>query len=100
MTATTSQIRFAVPDSGVARALPYRRRRITRELGRALERLDHAIEYLTDEHIHQGGSRAVSTDHADAVQVLLTLRKQVYLDAPEVGSLSERCRTFLAQLLA
>jgi hypothetical protein len=100
MTAATSPIRFAVPDSEVARPLPPRRRRITPEGGRALEKLSHAIEYLTDEYIHQGGSRGVSQDYDCAVQLLLTLRKQVYLDAPEVGSLRERCRTFLAQLLA
>jgi hypothetical protein len=100
MTATTSQARFAVPDSEVARALPYRRRRITRELGRALERLDHAIEYLTDEYVHQCGSKAVLTDQVSAVLLLMTLRKLVYMDAPEVRSLGERCKTFLAQLLA
>jgi hypothetical protein len=100
MTATTSPIRFAVPDSEAARALPQRRRRIAPDVGRALEKLSHAIEYLTDEHIYQGGWRAGSRDYDCAVQLLLTLRKQVYLDAPEVGSLSERCRTFLAQLLA
>ena len=100
MTATTTSFRFAVSDSKVAKALPHRRRRITPEVGRALERLNHAIEYLTDEHVHQGGSRTDSNDHACTVQLLKSLRKQVYLDAPEVLSLSERCKTLLTQLFA
>jgi hypothetical protein len=98
MTATTTSFRFAVSDSEVARALPHRRRRMTPEVGRALEKLDHAIEYLTDEHIHRGGSRTDSNEHACTELLLKSLRKQVYLDAPEVLSLSERSKTFLMQL--
>jgi hypothetical protein len=100
MTATTSSLRFAVPDSEVAKALPPRRRRITPEVGRALERLNHAIDYLTDEHLHRGRPKAASHDHACTVQLLMNLRKQVYLEAPEAQPLSARCRSFLAQLLA
>jgi hypothetical protein len=99
MTATTS-FRFAVSDSEVAKALPHRRRRMTPEVGRAIEKLNHAIEYLTDEYIHQGGSMADSNEHACTVQLLKSLRKQVYLDAPEVLSLSERSKTFLTRLFA
>jgi hypothetical protein len=99
MTATTSPIPFAVSNE-VARALPHRRRRITPEVGRALEKLNHAIEYLTDEYAYQGGSRADSNDHACAVQLLMSLRTQVYLDAPEAHSIGVRCKSFLTQLFA
>jgi hypothetical protein len=100
MTATTTSFRFAVPDAEIAKALPHKRRRITPEVGRALEKLNHSIEYLTDEYIHRGGSKADSTDHACTVQLLKDLRTLVYLDAPEVLPLGDRCKTFLTQLFA
>jgi hypothetical protein len=100
MTATTSSIRFAVSDSEVAKALPHRRRRVTPEVGRALEKLNHAIEYLTDEHVYSRCSKADSNDHACTVQLLMGLRNRVFLEAPEVYSLRERCKSFLTHLLA
>ncbi|UWZ82856.1 hypothetical protein [Occallatibacter riparius] len=100
MTATTTRFRFAVSEVEVATDLPRRRRRITPELGRALEKLNHAIEYLTDEYIHQGSSITELNDHACTVDLLKTLRKQIYLDAPEVLPFAQRCKTFLTQLFA
>jgi hypothetical protein len=99
MTATTASMPFAVSNSEVAKALPHRRRLITPEVGRALERLNHAIEYLTDEYVHQGGSKALN-DHLCTVQLLMDVRKQVYVDAPEAHSMGARCKYFLARLFA
>jgi hypothetical protein len=100
MTATTASIPFAVSNSEVAKALPHQRRLITPEVGRALEKLNHAIEYLTDEYVHQGGSKAYLNDHLCTVQLLMDIRKRVYTDAPEAHSMSARCRSLLAQLFA
>jgi len=69
-----------------------RRRRIGPEAGHALEILGHAIEYLTDEFIHQavsgaaseGGSFSADNSQLQAVQLLMALNRQVYFECPEV----------------
>lgn len=72
-----------------------RRRHITPQAGRALEILGHAIEYLTDEFVEQGCSLSTDKGQLDAVQLLMTLNRQVYFECPEVPSLAERLRAFL-----
>jgi hypothetical protein len=67
-----------------------RRRRITPEAGHALEILGHAIEYLTDEFVHDGGSFSANDHRIQAVQLLMALNRQVYFECPEVPSLGER----------
>lgn len=69
-----------------------RRRRIDRNAGRALEVLGHAIEYLTDEFVHEGG---LDSGELEAVQILMALNRQVYYECPIVPTLSER---FLSML--
>jgi hypothetical protein len=99
MAATTTSISFAVRNSEVAKALPQQRRRITPEVGRALETLDHAIEYLADEYAVRRGWKADSNDYTCTVHLLIALRTQVYMDAPEDHSIGARCGSFLARLL-
>lgn len=82
-----------------------RRRRITPEAGRALEILAHAIEYLTDEFVHQGPPFAAEPltakpfaakdDQLQAVKMLMALNRQVYFECPEVPTFGERCRALL-----
>jgi hypothetical protein len=101
MIATTTELSFATSDSAVAKGLSvYGRRRITPEVGRALEKLDHAIEYLMDEIFYEGHSRPGSHHRLEAVKVMTALRQQIYVDAPEIQPFGTRCRTFLTQLLA
>jgi hypothetical protein len=71
------------------------RRRITPEAGRALEILGHAIEYLTDEFVHDGGTFSARDERLQAVQLLMSLNRQVYFECPEAHSFAERCRTLL-----
>lgn len=72
-----------------------RRRCITPEAGRALEMLAHAIEYLTDEFVHEGLSYSAQDAQLQAVQLLMAINRQVYSECPEVPTLRERCRALL-----
>ena len=69
------------------------RRRITPEAGFALGVLGHAIEYLTDEYVHEGGllSSAVNPDsHVEALRLLMAANRQVYFACPVTPSLYQR----------
>ena len=72
-----------------------RRRRITPEAGHALEILGHAIEYLTDEFVHEGGALSESDSRIMAVQLLMALNREVYFECPEVPSFADRCQSLL-----
>ncbi len=72
-----------------------RLRHITPQAGRALEILGHAIDYLTDELVHAGGSFCARNAQVEAVQLLMRVNRQIYFECPEVPTLSER---FLALL--
>jgi hypothetical protein len=104
MAATTSAGLFIPVRSGVdsfvpanvtPRVVAKRRRQITREAGHALEILGHAIEYLTDEYIHEGGALSAKDSRIMAVQLLMALNRQVYFECPEVPSFADRCRSIL-----
>lgn len=75
------------------------RRRIDPQAGRALEILGHAIEYLTDEYMHefgQGrGAFSASDGRLQAVQLLMAANRQVYFSCPEVEDLATRCLSIL-----
>ena len=71
------------------------RRKISPEAGRALEILGHAIEYLTDEFVHAGGSFSAHDAQVEAVQLLMALNREVYLNCPQVPSFADRFRTLL-----
>ena len=89
---------FPIPASAPdAAALPVssRRRHITPRAGRALEILGHAIEYLTDEFVHRGGSFTAHDEQVQALQLLMALNRQVYYECPEARTLGERCRALL-----
>jgi hypothetical protein len=72
-----------------------RRRRISPQAGHALEILGHAIDYLTDEYVHNGGTFCAGDPQIQAVQLLMALNRQIYFECPEVPTLKERCRAFL-----
>ena len=68
------------------------RRRISREAGHALEILGHAIEYLADEFVHEGGSLRAGEPRLDAIQLLMALNRQVYFACPVSPGLGSRLR--------
>jgi hypothetical protein len=93
-TTTGFSIPASAPPASAVRQ-PSRRRRITPQAGRALEILGHAIEYLTDEFVHRGGSFTAHDEQVQALQLLMALNRQVYYECPEARTLGERCRALL-----
>jgi hypothetical protein len=96
--ATTTTIGFSVPASVPAVSTAHARsirRRITPQAGYALDKLGHAIEYLTDEYVQMGGPCYANNAQLEAVQLLMALNREVYFECPEVPSLRERCRSLL-----
>ena len=71
------------------------RRQITPQAGKALEKLGHAIEYLTDEFVKSGAYFSADNSQLEAVQVLMALNRRVYFECPEVPTLGERLRHLL-----
>ena len=96
--AATTTTGFPIPACSqavpVARVGSNRRRSITPKAGRALEILAHAIEYLTDEFVHQGIDFSAKNEQLQAVHLLMAVNRQVYFECPEAPTLSERCRAF------
>ncbi|MGB0065408.1 MAG: hypothetical protein WBP85_13250 [Terracidiphilus sp.] len=72
-----------------------RRRRISPEAGRAIEILGHAIEYLTDEFVHAGGSFSGPDPQVEAVELLMSLNRKIYFECPEVTGFADRLRAWV-----
>jgi hypothetical protein len=92
---TDFSISVSGPIATFARTSSNRRRRITPQAGHALEILGHAIEYLTDEFVYRGEEISPRNAQIEAVQLLMSLNRQVYFECPEVPSLAERLRAAL-----
>lgn len=88
MAATVSQ--FAHPWA-VAR-IPSIRRHITPQAGHALEKLGHAIEYLSDEFV---AAPEDSTGRMEAIMLLMSVNRGIYADCPEIPSLGQRLLAWL-----
>jgi hypothetical protein len=73
----------------------HHRRRISPEAGHALEILGHAIEYLADEYVNEGGSFSAHDPRLEAVQLLMARNREIYFACPEVPSISDRLRSWL-----
>jgi hypothetical protein len=93
----TTSYSFPVSASSapVARVRSNRRRRISPQSGRALEILGHAIEYLTDEFIHESLLSSPDHERLAAVQLLMEANRQVYFECPVLPTFAERCRKFM-----
>lgn len=83
------------PVASDAHAGSKRRRRITPQAGHALEILGHAIEYLTDEFVHRGVDVSSRNPQLEAVQILMSLNRQVYFECPEAPTVRERIHSML-----
>ena len=86
--------------SGSASALPSQatrvRRRITPEAGHALEKLGHAIEYLTDEFMNEENHAPFCRDgRLEAIELLMAANRTIYYHCPEVPSFRARFSAFL-----
>jgi hypothetical protein len=92
---TDLAIRVSAPVASTASVPSNRRRRITPEAGHALEILGHAIEYLTDEFVHQGGDMRAGNSQLEAVQLLMARNREIYYACPEVVTVADRLRAML-----
>jgi hypothetical protein len=90
---------YSLTVAALTRAVPVqvpgkvRPRRIGPQAGHALEKLGHAIEYLTDEFVHNGGDLKQHDPQLEAVQMLMALNREVYFSCPEIPSLGDRLRS-------
>ena len=69
------------------RAVPLVRRQLSRESGRAVEILGHAIEYLADEYAADRadkGPLGSADPRVEAIQLLKGLNRAIYLSGTEV----------------
>ena len=71
------------------------RRRITPDAGRGLEKLAHAVEYLTDEFVSEGCRFAEDQGRLQAIQLLASLNRQIYLACGIEPSLRERVQSLV-----
>jgi hypothetical protein len=73
------------------------RRRISPQAGRALVILGHAIEYLSDEFVHEGGPVSLSDGRIEAIQLLMSVNRQIYFECPVILPLGTRILGFLCR---
>ena len=91
---TAFSIQLPAPATAASR-VRHNRRRITPQAGHALVILGHAIEYLTDEFVHNGAEMALGSGQLAAVQLLMAVNRQVYFECPEIPTVAERLRSVL-----
>ena len=94
-TTSSFPVPFVAAPAQVLTAPVNRRRRISPQAGHALEILGHAIEYLTDEFVHEGGTFSPNNAQLQAVQLLMAVNRQVYFECPEVTPLGKRILSML-----
>ena len=70
-------------------------RRISADAGRALEKLSHAIEYLTLLFDDEEGPAYIQDGRYEAVELLMRENLEVYFACPEVPTLRQRLTAWL-----
>ena len=94
-TTTSFPVSVSARAEDVTHAVANRRRSISPQAGRALVIVGHAVEYLTDGIVHQGGPFSAHGGELEAVQLLMAVNRQIYFECPEVPPLSKRIFSFL-----
>ncbi len=84
--------------------LPLRRaRRLQPEQGRAIEKLAHAIEYLSDELAMQCMTARANAFESQpiqsAIEMLKRCNREIYLACPPMPTLRERLRGFVSRAM-
>ncbi len=72
---------------------PKLHRVITREEGRALEMIGHAVDYLQDCYLHEGDDREILDFRGpkmDAVRILVSAQRQIHRSLPLAEPLTVR----------
>ena len=86
-------------DAPALKHRPIVRRRITPEAGRGLEKLGHALEYLTDEFVRDGCAVVEDYGRLQAIQLLAALNRQIYFACGIEPTLRERIQSLVQRLL-
>lgn len=63
--------------------------------GRALEILGHAIEYLADEYVRDDSPPSAKKGMLEAIQILMTLNREIYLCRPKTPTLMRQLRALV-----
>jgi hypothetical protein len=90
------------PNTGAStgQKTPCRKRTISPEAGRALEKLGHAIDYLTDELVHESGTVSEDNGKIQAIRMLMARNRQIYFACPVALSLGERLILMTSRLIS
>lgn len=75
------------------------RRRIPTEAGRGLEKLGHAIDYLTDEFVHDGCAFDKDRGRLQAIQLLASLNREIYFSCGVEPTIRERVSSLFRRFL-
>ncbi len=94
-----SHVREPLPEDAVDRKRPSVRRRITPEAGRGLEKLGHAVDYLVDEFVHDGCRFSEDRARLRAIDLLASLKRQIYFSCGIEPTLRERIQGLFRKLL-
>lgn len=89
-TSPAVRVRGGAPTVAIERRV---RRIISPVSGIAIEKLGHAIEYLADEYAFEAaviGSCIACEPALQAIQLLMSLNRQVYFECPIVAPLAQR----------
>jgi hypothetical protein len=71
------------------------RRQISPEVGHALEKLGHAIEYLEDMYIIDIAVGHQNDGTLQAIRILKALNREIYFECPTYMTIWERVQAFL-----
>ena len=82
----------------IADSRRYVRRRITRDAGLGLEKLGHALEYLTDEFVNDGCRFAEDHGRLQAIELLAAMNRQIYFECEIEPSIRERAQSLFRWL--
>jgi hypothetical protein len=78
------------------KAVPRAKRRlIDARTGHALEILGHAIEYLSDEYVHEARQLSADDPQVEAIQILMAINREMYYACPVAPTFRERLRALL-----
>jgi hypothetical protein len=89
-TTTTSVISGSQSDvKAISAAGQVKRRSINPETGRALLILSHAIEHLAEGFALDSRSFTSSRGEIDAIQLLMSLNRKIYMACPEAPSFGQ-----------
>jgi len=92
--AASDKVQWIADQSTQWQASRQRSKRITPEAGRALEILGHAIDYLTDEYVHEKKNLSSTDAQVAAILLLMELNRRVYFECPTTPRVRERIFAF------